>query len=317
MTEPFRDDPSYLSELPPDLKDRRREAARRRRWRRRLVIAVVIAVAAAVIAIAAASLFKGSSDSGPATGSSTPPPASAAAPGTPAASAASKAGWAAHPGPVPILEYHAIQPPVPGAAYPQLFVPQADFQRQMQWLKDNGYEAVTLDQVEAAWFRNGELPPKPVVVSFDDGYRSQYVAAFPEMQRLGWRGVLNLVARGSDLSDADARKMVDAGWELASHTITHADLTTLDSAGLEREVTGSRRILRRRFGGSVDNFCYPAGRYDATVIAAVRRAGYVGAQSEVPGLASSSNPYVLARLEIQLSDGVSGMVGKLRDASAG
>ena len=53
--------------------------------------------------------------------------------------------------------------------------------------------------------------------------------------------------------------MLDAGWELASNTITHADLTTVDSATLEREVAGSRRILRRRFGVPVDNFCYPAG----------------------------------------------------------
>src|SRR6266511_4736690 len=68
------------------------------------------------------------------------------------------AGWEPHTGPVPILEYHAIQPPVAGSSYPQLFVPQDDYQHQMQWLADHGFEAVTLDQVEDAWYEAGELP---------------------------------------------------------------------------------------------------------------------------------------------------------------
>jgi peptidoglycan/xylan/chitin deacetylase (PgdA/CDA1 family) len=226
------------------------------------------------------------------------------------------ADWKPHLGPVPILEYHAIQPPVEGAQFPERFVPQADFQRQMQWLDDNGFEAVTLDQVEAAWYKHGELPPKPVVISFDDGYLSQYVAAFPELKHLGWSGVLNLVAQGSDLPDADVKKMLDAGWELASHTITHVDLTTVDSAQLEREVAGSREILKRRFGAPVDNFCYPAGSYDDTVVSAVRAAGYVGAESEVPGMATAARPYILNRIEIELDDGLQGFIGKLRAAGA-
>ena len=104
------------------------------------------------------------------------------------AGSAVPADWGPHTGPVPILEYHPIQPPLPGAAYPQLFVPQADFTAQMDWLDAHGYEGVTLDQVENAWYEGGELPPKPVVITFDDGYRSQYVAAFPVLQRLGWPG---------------------------------------------------------------------------------------------------------------------------------
>lgn len=308
MTGPFRDDYTYLTELPEELRIKRRAAARRRRWRRRLAVAGFLAVAGAVAAVAVTSLGGGGGTKRQETVTST----SQAPAGTPSY----PAGWTPHPGPVPILEYHAIQPPVAGAQFPQLFVPQADFQRQMQWLKDNGFEAVTLDQVEAAWYRHGELPPKPIVISFDDGYLSQYVAAFPELEHLGWSGVLNLIAQGSDLPDADVKKMIDAGWELASHTITHADLTTLDAAQLEREVAGSRQILQQRFGVPVKNFCYPAGRYDDTVIAAVHKAGYVGAESEVPGLATAAHPYILNRIEIELGDGLRGFVTKLKSAGA-
>lgn len=309
MTDPFRDDYSYLTELPEELRERRAAAARRRRWRRRLAVAGLLAVGGAVVALAVASIGGGGSEGGAKQAKKGSTGVQQTAPSYPA-------NWAPHPGPVPILEYHAIQPPVPGTSLPQLFVTQADFQRQMQWLKGQGFEAVTLDQVEDAWYRNGELPPKPIVVSFDDGYLSQYVAGFLVLQRYHWPGVLNLITQGSDLPDADVKKMIDAGWELASHTITHADLTTVAPAQLEREVTGSRQILQQRFGVPVHNFCYPSGRYDDTVISAVAKAGYRGAQTEIPGMASPSHPYILDRIEIENSDGLSGFISKLQSAGA-
>ena len=154
------------------------------------------------------------------------------------------------------------------------------------------------------------------MISFDDGYPSQYATAFEVLEGRDWPGVLNLVARGSELPDADAEKMLDAGWELASKTITNVDLTTVDSTTLEREVAGSRRILRRRFGVPVKNFCYPLGRYGTTVISAVHRAGYVGAQTEIPGVADAANPYIIDRIQILLSDGLPGFISKLESAGA-
>jgi peptidoglycan/xylan/chitin deacetylase (PgdA/CDA1 family) len=317
LTAPFQDDPVYLTELPDDLRHRRAAAARRRRWRRRLAVLAGLAVIGAVVAVAAVTLLgnggghrasraetagTGGGDQGSQASAVTYPP-----------------DWEPYTGPVPIIEYHAIQPPVAGAQDPQLFVPQADFVEQMKWLDDHGYEGVTLDQVEDAWFKGGELPPKPVVLTFEDGYLSQYVAAFPALEHFHWPGVLNLVAENSDLPDEDVRKMLDADppWELAAHTITHADLTTLSGADLKHEVAGSRRALQDRFGVPVNNFSYPAGRYDDAAITAVKDAGYRGATTEVPGLATSSNPYVLDRIQILLDDGLDGFVSKLKAAESG
>jgi hypothetical protein len=67
----------------------------------------------------------------------------------------------------------------------------------------------------------------------------------------------------------------------------------------------------------VDNFSYPEGRYDDTVIAAVKAAGYRGATSEVPGLATAAHPYVLNRIEVELDDGLSGFISKLKAAESG
>jgi peptidoglycan/xylan/chitin deacetylase (PgdA/CDA1 family) len=322
LTAPFDDDPVYLTELPDDLRARRAEAARRRRWRRRLAALAVLAVLGGVAAVAIVSLG-GGGGGGASGGSQADTSAAQTNAGGNGGSSASTTSyppdWKPYTGPVPILEYHAIQPPVAGSAYPQLFVPQADFVEQMKWLDQQGYEAVTLDQVEDAWYKGGELPPKPVVLTFDDGYLSQYVAAFPALEHFHWPGVLNLVAKGADLPDADVKKMLDANppWELASHTVNHLDLTTLTSTDLHHEVADSRRILQDRFGVPVNNFCYPSGRYDSTVINAVKDAGYRGATSEVPGLATSAHPYVLNRIEITLDDGLNGFVSKLKAAEAG
>lgn len=219
--------------------------------------------------------------------------------------------WRPHAGPVPILEYHVLGPAPADAPYPELYVTRPDFHREMDWLDRHGYQAVTLEMVEGAWYRGGTLPAKPVVISFDDGYRPQFTYALPELRRRGWPGVLNLKAEGSDLYPSNVEAMIAAGWELASHTIDHHDLTTLDAAQLREELGGSRELLRREYGVPVRNFCYPAGRFDDTVIAAVEAAGYAGATTEIPGDATRERPYELARFEILGSTGVAGLAADL------
>jgi hypothetical protein len=81
--------------------------------------------------------------------------------------------------PVPILMYHVIGDPPATAPYPQLFVSERDFAAQMRWLARHGYRAVTQRDVWNHWHRGASLPRKPVVISFDDGYRSVAQSALP------------------------------------------------------------------------------------------------------------------------------------------
>lgn len=217
--------------------------------------------------------------------------------------------------PVPILMYHVIAKTPAGTPYPQLFVSEEDFAAQMSWLARRGFQAVTQRDVWNHWHRGVALPRKPIVISFDDGYRSVAEAALPHLRSRAWPGVLNLTVKNlrvsGGLSEYDVRTLLAADWELASHTVTHPDLPGLDDAALTREVRDSRRILSSRFDVPVDFFCYPAGRYDSRVMRAVRRAGYLGATTTIEGLARPDQPYELRRVRVSGTDGVAGLAGKL------
>jgi peptidoglycan/xylan/chitin deacetylase (PgdA/CDA1 family) len=219
-----------------------------------------------------------------------------------------------HDNPVPILMYHVLGVPSASAPYPDLFVKPNDLAGQLAWLEAQGYHGVTLRQVFRYWRAGVALPRKPVVISFDDGYLSDYAVALPALRRYGWPGVLNLVVdnvRPGDITASQVRKLIAAGWEIDAHTVHHLDVTTLGASQLRQEVAGSRADLRRMFHQPVDFFCYPAGRYDATAIAAVRAAGYVGATTTNPGLGRPADAFTLNRIRIDYGDGVSGLATKL------
>jgi peptidoglycan/xylan/chitin deacetylase (PgdA/CDA1 family) len=223
-----------------------------------------------------------------------------------------------HPA-VPILMYHLVNDPPPGTAYPELWVPPASFRAMMQELATAGYHGVTLDAVLDNWQRGIALPDKPIVVSFDDGYRSQERYAMPVLKALGWPGVLNLEVKNlsiaGGISHAEVRRLIAAGWEIDAHTLTHRDVTTLDAAALRHEIGGSRTALRREFGAPVNGFAYPAGRYDAAAEAAVRSAGFRAAVTTEPGLAHmDADRAALPRIRVNGTDSPAAVLAAVRAA---
>jgi peptidoglycan/xylan/chitin deacetylase (PgdA/CDA1 family) len=206
---------------------------------------------------------------------------------------------------VPVLMYHVINPPPPGAPFPGLYVPSDEFAAQMQALKTAGWHAVTMDQLEAYWTRGVPLGPgKPIVLTFDNGYASQYENALPILKRLGWVGNENIQLTGlppsqGGLTNDQVRGLIAAGWELDTQGISHADLITLDASQLKYQIATARQTLQKRYGVPVNWFCYPSGHYDATVIAAVKAAGFVGSTTVIPGWAApNEDPYRLPRLRV-------------------
>jgi len=223
--------------------------------------------------------------------------------------------------PIPVLMYHVVNDPPAGAPFPGLYVSGATFAGQVEWLAGHGYHAVTLQQAYDHWRYGRRLPARPIVISFDDGYQSQYANAAPVLRRRHWPGVLNLKVGNTNtpggLSTPEVRLMIAAGWELAAHTLTHPDLTRVDDARLQQEVAGSRAVLRRTYHVPVNFFCYPSGRYNDHVVAAVRSAGFLGATTTAFGLARPPDLFRLDRIRVDRSDGVAGLAAKLRSLGSG
>ena len=282
-------------------RDQRAQARRRRRIRRRAGIGATLGVVVIAVAVAIASASGSSGDAGTASSRSTSTPTTAHAPArhrhvagrhTRGASTAAVLGPATGvrgTTSVPVLMYHVIAAPPGGAPFPGLYVQPQEFAAQMQALKQAGWRAVTLDQLQAYWTKGAKLPAgRPIVITFDNGYHSQYAEALPVLRRMGWVADENIQLSGlppsqGGLTTGEVKSMVDSGWELDTQGISHADLITLDAAQLHYQIDTARKTIQRRYGVPVNWFCYPSGHYDTTVIDAVRSAGYVGSTTVVPG----------------------------------
>ena len=308
----------------------RRVSDRSQRRERPTVFLVGLGLIVVVCAVAVGTLLAHGRSSTPST---TPSPAAvagdeashstatvehASASPKPASSVPVVQGAAARRLGVPILMYHVLGTPASGAALPELWVSKARFKEQLAALSKAGYQAVTLKAVFGAWQHGGPLPEKSVVISFDDGYLSHATVAAPAMRAYGWPGVVNVTTHnlGPDgLPRHLVQAMAKAGWEFDSHTLTHPDLRTVSDAQLKAELVDSRKEIGALTGTTPEFFCYPAGKYDDHVEAAVKAAGYEGATTVEPGVAHrADDPFQLPRVRVTNADSGSTLVQRLREA---
>ena len=184
---------------------------------------------------------------------------------------------------VPILMYHYVDdtPPDAGPQAAALTVSAAQFEAEMDYLADNGYHPVTLEDVFESMSGQQVLPSNPVAITFDDGGLDNYTVAFPILKRHGFRAtffvITGYVGGRLCMTWDQLRTMHAAGMAIESHTAAHSDLRRVDAALLATELEASRAALARELGEDARILSYPQGRYNRTVIAATRAAGYAGA----------------------------------------
>lgn len=202
----------------------------------------------------------------------------------------------------PILLYHRID--IPEYALSPYYVTPEHFEQQMALLKNWGYETISMNMLARAIRAGEDLPARPLVISFDDGQLSVYENAFPIMKKYGFTGILYLVGTYVDaqtfMTSAQIKEMVAAGWEVGSHSMSHQDLTALESDQQFYEVTKSREVLMEKIGEPVNSFAYPFGYYNEGLMNMARRAGY----SSAVGVGytyyqSEWNLYVLQRRDVK------------------
>jgi len=188
---------------------------------------------------------------------------------------------------VPILMYHYIRdyhnPRDPEGE--NLSVSPALFAQQMQYLAAHGYTPITLDQLAAIYAGKAEAPARPIVLTFDDGYKDLYTAAFPILQRHGFHAIsfviTGFVGRPGYLSWRNIKHMQASGViTFEAHTVNHIDLAAVSYQQALDELVTSKKTLQAETGHLVNFLAYPFGATDATVESAVRQAGYIGALGE-------------------------------------
>lgn len=165
---------------------------------------------------------------------------------------------------IPVLMYHKI-----GDEKDNDAVIRADlFKEQMQYLKDNGYNTLSMEELYN-YIKNGALvPEKPVVITFDDGYQDTYTIAWPILKDLGFKATLfiNPGDIGNRLTWQQIKSMHSEGLEIASHGFIHDDMNMLSFEQQANNIKNAQESLKRNLG--IDNiwFCYPYGEYNENTI---------------------------------------------------
>ena len=207
---------------------------------------------------------------------------------------------------LPILMYHYIRVPpsrrVDMIGY-NLSVAPAVFTAQMDWLQAHGYHTVTFDDMRRYWARVSPLPSKPVIITIDDGYQDLYSAAYPILAAHGFTAVAYIVSgfvgeRGY-VTAAEVVEMDRYGIEIGAHTVNHVDLAHSPEPWLTYQVEESKSWLENLLGHPVVDMAYPSGKFNALVVAAVERAGYWSAVTEVYSvLHTQADRYVWGRVRV-------------------
>ena len=216
---------------------------------------------------------------------------------------------------IPILMYHVIGDG--SGSLQELYVNADVFASQMQYLKDNGYHTVTLSELYQHWQDGTPLPPRPIVLTFDDGYRSDYEVAFPILQAHDFRAVhflyVKKLSHANSLTRQELAELLTRGHEVGNHTYNHIEIHTVSQERLIQETQQAKDALEERLDIEIVSFCYPVGRYNSEAVGAVEESGHKIAVTTEYGYASPEQGLLtLKRVRINRSDGLQGFIQKLK-----
>lgn len=245
---------------------------------------------------------------------------------------------------IPILMYHKVSP---GQKEKYRISPEK-FTSQMEYLSGKGYQTISPDDLlrfikgarnerretrdeeqrdkssivlvskanarpsSVVRVRRGTLPQKPVLLTFDDGYKDNFTHAYPILKRYNFRATIFLVTRymgkkngwskGNEemLSWKEIEEMKKEGFSFGSHAHTHPNLLELPRDKVLSEIRDSKRILEERLGEAIIFFAYPYGKFNSKIKEMVKGAGYLGAFSTLPGKnGRNEDPFLLRRILIR------------------
>lgn len=211
---------------------------------------------------------------------------------------------------VPILMYHAVSDDMWGAA--ELFVSPAEMEKQLQYLQENGYTTITFEDLP-----NLDKIEKPVLLTFDDGYRDNYTELFPLLQKYEAKATIFVItnAIGNDLylTTEMIREMSQSGLvSIQSHTDTHPDLDTLNEEDTRKEMLTSQVKLMRITGLQPFVLCYPTGKYSNTTLKVIEEYYAFGLKMNGGTYNTDDDPFRMNRHYISRFTDISAFAQKVK-----
>ncbi|MDZ4992074.1 polysaccharide deacetylase family protein [Clostridium perfringens] len=177
---------------------------------------------------------------------------------------------------IPILCYHDVTPNNPDNN--GLLISPEKFKEQLQYLKDNNYTPITLDELYDYLRNNKEIPEKPVVITFDDGYKGNYEYAYPLLKEFKFPATMFVIANyvgGADfMTTEQLKEMSNNGIEIESHTSKHDDLSKLNETEQVETLKNAKTSLEKIIEKPVNFVAYPFGRHNSDTRIAAEKAGY-------------------------------------------
>jgi peptidoglycan/xylan/chitin deacetylase (PgdA/CDA1 family) len=234
-----------------------------------------------------------------------------------------------------ILMYHMIRESIAGAKFNKMRVSPALFRRQIAWLHQEGWKFCFLSEI----LKEPNHPGKRVVLTFDDGYRDNLLHALPVLREFGAKATLFPVVqrdsgydwsskkkasrtdgelgREEKLSNEEIGIMLASGcFELGGHTLTHANLPSLNDVEAWHEIQGCKAALEETFNVPVPTFCYPFGLFGTRESQMAQRAAYLGACTTEQGI-GLGHPFTLPRIKIVGGEGLHAFKLRIRTGKRG
>ena len=198
-----------------------------------------------------------------------------------------------------VLNYHKI-----ANEHKSLSVTLDDFEQHMKWLQEYGFTCITPGQLYDFVANGADLPEKPVLITFDDGYKDNYTNAFPIMKKYGMKGTIFVVTGFLGVYDNyltwdQAKEHLEAGFNIESHTYSHKSMTEASDEDITKELVKSRQTIKEKLGIDSDFMANPTGTYNLHIAELVKEAGYKGAFTiKYDNVSRDSNVYALERVPV-------------------
>ena len=231
-----------------------------------------------------------------------------------------------------VLMYHMVRDHIDGAKFNKLRVKPTEFEKQVAWMKAEGFHFVTMQELQANW---GKHPEKTVAITFDDGYLDNLENAYPIIEKYQAKATIYVVvdrhdrdwstykkahhnsgelAREPKLNDEQVKFLAQSGWvEIGSHTLTHANLDKLDEAECLKELFESKVQLEQLTNMPVTSFAYPFGIYSARDVEIAKQVGYSNAVTTNEGIDSEHPDFMqLQRIKISGKDSMFAVILRLK-----